>query len=402
MTYVFNDNVLLEIQTKTNDIFNYITIDINHDDFIKLFKNFHLNSRINDKLVKNFINKRLQKLKSKNFPFYKYFTDLNSIKLWTYLHIMYLLYENSFETPNHDILVALVKHLDDQNIDLHEEKSSDKSKPDLGNIMKNLLSNMGGEGGGLADIMKNMTGEGGGLADIMKNMTGDDGLLSKIMKSIGDGAKVEGQDINEILPNGLGNFMESIKEPNGLENIMNSLLPSLNKIDSENQSDTSLNNTSNEPKENVLKNIIKDIKNTITTSENDLDKMIESTKDIGIKYHDMISEGKLSIKDLISGMTDVLKNPSEIEKEFKDFDHTKLPDPDKILNKIMSDFSGKNVDTGHLMDMVKSMTGNSTFDPLKIINSLLGSNTTKSESDTTPLTEEQFKEMEEYYSNLKI
>lgn len=154
----------------------------------------------------------------------------------------------------------------------------------------------------------------------------------------------------------------------------------------------------------LISNIINDIKSNLNTNGEDIDSLIENTKEMGKKYQEMINNGEMSLDDMMKSMMGIISNPSDIIENMNDIDISKLPDPQKLMSKLSADFG---VDS-NMMDQVKSMMGNGDllnslmptgdFDPSKMMDNILS----KQKIDDIPLTEEQLKEMEEFYSKLSI
>ena len=59
--YIFPDDIKLEIKEKTDLIFNNLN-QVVPDDFLDKFQEFHTSVRVNDKYIKNFIKKQVDKL----------------------------------------------------------------------------------------------------------------------------------------------------------------------------------------------------------------------------------------------------------------------------------------------------------------------------------------------------
>lgn len=163
-------------------------------------------------------------------------------------------------------------------------------------------------------------------------------------------------------------------------------------------SDVSLN-------KNILKDIIKDVKENITKNGDDLDNLIESTKEIGKKYEEKITSGELTLNELVSSMMGIMTDPNELKETFNDIDPSKLPDPEKIINKMMSQL-GKDTlpanETAEMSSLMNSLINGqkADFNPMKLLERVVAD--MKNVQAEEPLTDEQLKEMEEFYSKINL
>jgi hypothetical protein len=137
--------------------------------------------------------------------------------------------------------------------------------------------------------------------------------------------------------------------------------------------DTSANPT-------IVTNILDDIKGNLKESGKDMNALLENTKKLGQKYQDKIQSGELKMEDMMGSLMGVLKNPNQLMETMKDFNLSDLPDPTDMLGTLM----GGSVDINNIMS------------------SVMGKNKMRDPSDNIPLTEEQLKELEDFYSSLHI
>lgn len=314
MSYNITEDVLSEIETKSLELYNVLGYKV-PDDNLEVLKKFHLDSRDNTSAVKHFIHKKDVKLNDDlgyQFPLADKLNE-HSDKVWEYLHIMYLLLENSYEEPNNEILVALVNKLD--------KKTEDFS---FDNCMK----------------------------EVQKVMS--DGFdMSKLLENIG-----------------------------GLEQFNN------------------INQSTN-----LLRDIVEDTKEILNKDGDVVENLMDSVKNLTSKYYNKVQSGEITKDDVLSNLMGLMNNPGELKKMVEGIDVSKLPDPQKVMNKMMSEMGNLGLPVGDIMkglpinDMMKGlMNGDSSdFDPSKLIGKLMGDI-----SNEEPLTEDQLKEMEEFYSKMTI
>lgn len=192
------------------------------------------------------------------------------------------------------------------------------------------------------------------------------------------------------------NLFEQLKEKKEFK-MFNDILESIAK---NMDIDPSTANTS------FINDIMDDIKTNINKSEG-VDDLFNSTKNIGEKYKNLFEDGKITMNDLMSGMMNILSNPTNITESIKDIDVKKLPDMNSIMNKLATEVSS-NEELKSMMntDMLKNMNlNNKDFNPMDIISNMMTGmtdNISDNTDDETPLTNDQIVEMENFYSNLNI
>jgi hypothetical protein len=162
---------------------------------------------------------------------------------------------------------------------------------------------------------------------------------------------------------------------------------------------TGSDNSQNESR--LINTIINDIKTNINNNGNDLDTLLKTTKDMGTKYQKMINDGEMSLDDMMNSMLGMIKNPQNILENINDLDLSKLPNPQELMSKIGNELGIDNNSLDSILssDMMDSMISNKEFDPSSLINTILSNSKIE---ENTPLTEDQLKELEEFYSKLNI
>jgi hypothetical protein len=330
--YLFSEEVQKEIDQKTDEICTHTKTD----DRVKLlndFEKFHSVSRLHDDVVRYFVKRREVKLLQR-------LIELNTTmplrgaldeKAWDYLHLMYLLYENGHSEAKPDIQACLLKRFEDE------------KKPSTDDMLKSLLGS-----DGLGSILNTLTGA-GGLENMMKGLTEKMGELGKDEE--------------------LGALMKNI-DPSNPEKMMEDIIKSMG-------------GTGDVPKSSpaLINDLIEDIAGNLKESGSDISKLMESTKNMGLKYQEKIKKGEMKVEDMMGSLMGVLNDPSKLMESMKTMDVKSLPDPEKLLSGLLG-----GVDTNGIM------------------NQILGGFEGKAsnEGDGSPLTETQIKELEEFYSSLNL
>jgi hypothetical protein len=152
----------------------------------------------------------------------------------------------------------------------------------------------------------------------------------------------------------------------------------------------------------LLKDIMGDIKDSLNKNADNVDKLFESTKNIGKKYQEMIAEGKLSPEDLVSSMMGMLTDPEELSNALGDLDLNKLPDPQTMMGKMMAELGPGGLDLSSVLGAAGGAGGAGAFDPMSMISKMMGGLGAADKTGDTPLTEEQLREMEEFYASLNV
>ena len=91
----------------------------------------------------------------------------------------------------------------------------------------------------------------------------------------------------------------------------------------------------------LIPSLLGDIKGLLNTEDLTGSNIIELTKNLSNKYQTMIDNGDANIDELLTGVIGLLSDPNKIDKEFSDFDVSKIKNPDKIISDITNDPSIK-------------------------------------------------------------
>lgn len=358
--YVFSEEIRQEIDSKTLDICSLVDqrgrSHVTPDQLKNEFKDFHTTSRLNLDIVRYFIKRREDKLFHKldelqvTMPLKNHLDD----KVWEYLHLMYLLYENAHSEPIPEIQVALLNKLEVMNNDVTMNSLVNSAKNTMmGDNFSNLMGDlMGGNMGKiLGDVMS------GDMGKILGDVMGG-GDLSKMMgdKAFGNMGKV------------MGDLMKNMGDDvNAPQKMMEDMMDKIG-----------IKDVSSNP--SVVTNILDEIKTSIKDSGKNVNNLLENTKKLGQKYQDKIKSGELSVEEMMGSLMGVLKDPNSLMNTMKDMDLSDLPDPNEMLGSLMG----------------------GSFDINGILGQVMGNKPTVDPSANIPLTEEQLKELEEFYSSLNV
>jgi hypothetical protein len=159
------------------------------------------------------------------------------------------------------------------------------------------------------------------------------------------------------------NFADTEGKPD-LQKMFKSFLPNMN---------TNVN-------DNLTKELIMDIKKSLSNTSN-ADDIFNSTKQLGEKYQEMISSGKIDTSEIISSLVGLIDN-TELSNELSSMDLSNMPKPEEMLNKLVGEMP-ENFNIGSVI-------------------SALGNETKKKEEPNIELTEQQVQELQEYYEQIKI
>jgi len=149
----------------------------------------------------------------------------------------------------------------------------------------------------------------------------------------------------------------------------------------------------------LMKDLMKDIKSSMTNIENP-DEIFNMTKKLGEKYQKMIVDGNIDPNEILGSLMGLMTDES-FSQELSHIDLSKLK-PEDILGKMMSELSP---------DLINNMTGSIDGETDMNISSILSnmqnmgnknSENQNKEMNTEQLTTEQIAEMEEYYSNINL
>ena len=178
-------------------------------------------------------------------------------------------------------------------------------------------------------------------------------------------------------------------------------------------------NTDNECDELVM-DLADTLRNNIVDSSKDkkqvnpMETMFKTAENISKKYANKIQSGKISMNDMFDSlgrmMSDIQQKTSE-DEELKNINVDNLKDPSQMMKDMGIDadkfnpqdmfknlnLDGKSKGGFNPQDMLKNLNldgkSSSGFNPMEMVGSLLGNPKNKEK-----LTEEQLKEMEEFYS----
>lgn len=359
--YVFSEEIRQEIDSKTSDICSFVNQrERSHvstyqpEQLTNEFKDFHTVSRHNLDVVRYFIKRRKDKLFNKldelqiSMPLKDHLDD----KVWDYLQLMYLLYENSHNEPIPEIQVALLNRLEGMNNDVTRTSLLDSAQKTMmgdhfGNLMGDLMK--GDMGKILGDVMSGQAHAFGDMGKMIGNLMGSENMSGDMGKVMGDLMKNMGDDVNAPQK-----MMEDMMDKIGMKDVSSN--PS------------------------VVTNILDEIKTSIKDSGKNVANLLENTKKLGQKYQDKIKSGELSVEEMMGSLMGVLKDPNSLMNTMKDMNLSDLPDPNEMLGSLM----GASFDINGILGQV--MSNQPKVDP----------------SANIPLTEEQLKELEEFYSSLNI
>jgi hypothetical protein len=265
----------------------------------------------------------------------------------------------------------------------------------MGEMMKDMdMSKMGGILGGMdmskmGDMMKGI--DMSKMGDMMKGID-----MSKIGEVLGglDTSKMGGvlggldmSKVGEMLGGiDMSKVGEMMKDTENIENMdmskmLNTIMPGM------------------ETKKNDV--LMNDLINDITSNMGNLEsseQVFEITKQLGEKYQKMIVSGEIDSSEIIGSLMGLMTD-KKFTAELSKIDMSKIK-PEEMVSKMMEKMSP---------EMLGGMT-NGNMDLTNIGSLLTGitgmggkpSEVKPSEVKTLELTEEQLKEMEEYYSKLSL
>lgn len=145
----------------------------------------------------------------------------------------------------------------------------------------------------------------------------------------------------------------------------------------------------NEKLDNMIMDIADTLRNNLVSDSksnskvNPIENMLKTSQMISEKYSNDIKNGKISMNDMFNSlgrmMGEIDKKTSN-DEELQNIDVSEMPKPDEMLK-----------DLG-----ISNPDGKDGFNPMEMLSSLMGGN----KQDVKELSEEQLKEMEEFYANL--
>jgi hypothetical protein len=181
----------------------------------------------------------------------------------------------------------------------------------------------------------------------------------------------------------------------------------LNKLEKSSNEDKVENNREEDDLElNLADKMIRDIAESfdgvknVSSKDGAINKIIETSQNIGEKYRKDLESGKLNFMDMMSSFQKLAETLDEEDDDDEEkLDSTLMPSPDELLEKMIpGGFEGE-----QMKSMFKNMENmlSSKDNPLSMMGNLFGmNNKTKEEVDS--LTEQQIKELEEYYKEKGI
>lgn len=142
---------------------------------------------------------------------------------------------------------------------------------------------------------------------------------------------------------------------------------------------------------NLIPSLLGDIKGLLNTEDLTGSNIIELTKNLSNKYQTMIDNGDANIDELLTGVIGLLSDPNKIDKEFSDFDVSKIKNPDKIISDITNDPSIK--DAMSMVDQtgLSSSVGSGMFG--SILSNFMGGNNDDNEPQTMAELENEIEKL---------
>ena len=383
----------------------------------------HEEIRSDIKLTRHFIIKKkdklIKELKTSLFMsnIYDKFMDDTKSQYWKFVHTVFLLLESCHKEKNDAIINTLTGELAKLiKLEVVEERvetsGQESSKSSMSGRLKNKklnkkqdeldmskindllggmdMSKMGEMLGGM-DMSKMGEMLGGMDMSKMGEMLG--GMdMSKMGEMLGGmdmskmGEMLGGMDMSKI-----GEMMKGIPGENGSEDMdmskmLSTIMPGM------------------ETKKNdiLMNDLIHDITSNMGNLESS-DQVFEITKQLGEKYQKMIISGEIDSSEVIGSLMGLMTD-KKFTEELSKIDMSKIK-PEEMMSKMMENISPEmlggltngNMDLtniGSLITGITGMAGNT---------GMLGkTGEVKQELEQKELTEEQLKEMEEYYSKLSL
>jgi hypothetical protein len=142
-----------------------------------------------------------------------------------------------------------------------------------------------------------------------------------------------------------------------------------------------------------------------------INNIIQTSQAIGEKYRKDLESGELSFGDMINSFQKLAEQLDENDDdEDEEFDSTMLPTPDELLEKLVpGGFEGEQMKSmfKNMESMLSGAVGapsgaGAGANPLSMMGSLFGMNNNNNKVEADALTEQQLKELEEYYKEKGI
>ena len=367
---------------------------LSHNDFETADKLFwtkfiqnHEEIRSDIKLTRHFIIKKkdklIKELKTSLFMsnIYDKFMDDTKSQYWKFVHTVFLLLESCHNEKNDAIINTLTGELAKLiKLEVVEERvetsGQESSKSSMSGRLKNKKLNKKQDE---LDMSK--------INDLLGGMD-----MSKMGEMLGGmdmskmGEMLGGMDMSKI-----GEMMKGIPGENGSEDMdmskmLSTIMPGM------------------ETKKNdiLMNDLIHDITSNMGNLESS-DQVFEITKQLGEKYQKMIISGEIDSSEVIGSLMGLMTD-KKFTEELSKIDMSKIK-PEEMMSKMMENISPEmlggltngNMDLtniGSLITGITGMAGNT---------GMLGkTGEVKQELEQKELTEEQLKEMEEYYSKLSL
>lgn len=162
---------------------------------------------------------------------------------------------------------------------------------------------------------------------------------------------------------------------------------------------------------NLADKMIRDIAESFDSAKGNskdaaISNIIQTSQAIGEKYRKDLESGSLSFGDMINSFQKLAEKLDD-DGEVEEFDSTLLPTPDELLEKLVpGGFEGEQMKSmfKNMESMLSGGMGKGNgANPLSMMGSLFGMNNNANDKKTSDaLTEDQLKELEEYYKEKGI
>ena len=149
----------------------------------------------------------------------------------------------------------------------------------------------------------------------------------------------------------------------------------------------------------LIPSLLGDIKGLLNAEDLTGSNIIELTKNLSNKYQTMIDNGDANIDELLTGVMGLLTDPNKIDKEFSDFDVSKIKNPDKIISDITNDPSIK--DAMSMIDQTGLSSNAGMFGSI-LSNFMGGSNSDDNEPQTIAELETEIEKLMNDVNNVNV
>ena len=376
------------------EVLSYKDFDIAEKNFWSIFVENHQEIRADIKLTRHFILKKKEKLVKEliNCPLFmcNIYDDLlenSKLEYWKFVQTVFLLFETVHNEKNDAIINTLSSELEKlvQEEIYTKEKINITENPIKKNDSQNKTENVNDsfDMSKLGDLMNGLTGLNNGDFDMSK--------LGNLMGGLG-GSNNEtnsGFDMSKIgeLMQGLTNGSENMGDID-MAKMLNSFIPGID----------------GKKNESLMTNLMNDITGTMGNLES-TEQVFEITKQLGEKYQKMITSGEIDPTEIVGSLMGLMTD-KKFNEELTKIDMSKI-NPEEMVSKMMEKVSPDML--GEVMSSVGSTNGNLDLANISSlisgVTSMSNTQTSKNKPETEEsmkLTPEQIKEMEDYYSNIKI